>query len=201
MRAPPGILQHAGRWTTPPGTSLQNLYDGSSTNDNGAHGYLVVVKGDLGDEGLNSVLGRWLKAELALGDRHVEGVEVKGLAPVFGWGREKYQLLTYRSGQLAKLPREALTWADELMVTAGMTVRELWRLRVTEATGNPPPRTSSPVKSPGRVDLDIPVKATKPATTEVNGSRNARSTGRSATGNRSRKALLNSSSEAMKESV
>ena len=70
-------------------TRFPNLYFEASTNGNGAHGYLVVVKGDLGDEGLNSVLGetdRRLKAELARGDWDVEAVEVKGQAPVFGWG-------------------------------------------------------------------------------------------------------------------
>ena len=88
-------------------TAFPGLYYETSTNGNGVHGYIVVVKYDLGDQGLNSVLGqldRWLKAELARGDWDVENVEVKGQAPKFGWGADKYELRTYQSGQLAKLP-------------------------------------------------------------------------------------------------
>ena len=69
-----------------------NLYYEASTNGNGVHGFIVVVKGDLGDEGLNSVLSvldRWLKHELAHAKFDVENVEVKGQAPEFTWGMQK----------------------------------------------------------------------------------------------------------------
>ena len=65
-------------------TRFPNLYYEASTNGNGVHGYIVVQKGDLGDEGLNgalSILDRWLKAELSKGYWDVEDVEVKGHAP------------------------------------------------------------------------------------------------------------------------
>src|SRR5690606_7865079 len=109
-------------------TRFPNLYFETSTNGNGVHGYIVVVKGDLGDEGLNAVLGlldRWLKSELSRGSWDVENVEVKGQAPVFGWGWNKFELLTYKSGQLAKLPREAVQRSEELRATTRITVEEL----------------------------------------------------------------------------
>jgi hypothetical protein len=117
-------------------TRFPGLYYETSTNGNGVHGYIVVIKYDLGDQGLNDVLGRldrWLKAELKSGDWDVENVEVKGQSPVFGWGPAKYELLTYRSGQLAKLPREAKERAAELMATTRVTVSTLRRLRISEA--------------------------------------------------------------------
>jgi hypothetical protein len=117
-------------------TLFPNLYYETSTNGNGVHGYIVVVKGDLGDEGLNSaliVLDRWLKHELSSGKWDVENVEVKGQCPEFTWGMKKFELKTYKSGQLAKLPREALTRADELLGTTRIKVEELRRFRVPEA--------------------------------------------------------------------
>lgn len=114
-------------------TRFPGLYFETSTNGNGVHGYFVVVKGDQGDEGLNTVLGRldrWLKHELSKGNWDVEDVEVKGQAPEFTWGREKYELKTYKSGQLAKLPREALKRGDELRGTTRIAVDDLRRLRL-----------------------------------------------------------------------
>lgn len=117
-------------------TRFPGLYYEVSTNGNGVHGYLIVEKGDLGDEGLNGalvVLDRWLRAELSKGSWDVEDVEVKGQAPEFTWGREKFELKSYKSGQLAKLPREALARADELRATTRVTVDELRKLPVPTA--------------------------------------------------------------------
>mgnify|MGYP001146924095 CR=1 FL=1 len=117
-------------------TRFPNLYYEASTNGNGVHGYLVVEKGDLGDDGLNGaliVLDRWLKAELSKGDWDVENVEVMGQAPEFTWGRQKFELKSYKSGQLAKLPREALSRAEELRGTTRLTVQELRKLPVPAA--------------------------------------------------------------------
>lgn len=116
-------------------TRFPNLYFEASTHGKGAHGYIVVVKGDLGDIGLNPALQRLdreLKAELARGSWDVEDVEVKGHAPEFGWGWGKYELQTYKSGQLAKLPREALERAEELMATTRVPVDELRRVKAHE---------------------------------------------------------------------
>ena len=120
-------------------TRFPGLYFEASTNGNGVHGYIVVVKGDLGDQGLNATLGqldRWLKAELARGDWDVEAVEVKGQAPVFSWGREKYELLTYRSGPAGQAaPRGAGAGRRADGHHPGHR-NELRRLRVCEATRN-----------------------------------------------------------------
>lgn len=114
-------------------TKFPNLYYETSTNGNGVHGYLVIIKGGLGDEGLNAVLSkldRWLKAELSEGNWDVENVEIKGHAPEFSWGTTKFELRSYKSGQLAKLPREALTRTEELRGTTRVTVSELRKLPV-----------------------------------------------------------------------
>ncbi len=119
-------------------TRFPGLYFEASTNGKGVHGYVVVVKGDLGDIGLNPLLTRLdreLKAELVRGNWDVEGVEVKGHAPEFGWGRHKYELLTYKSGQLAKLPREAVERADELRATTRVSADELRRVRTSAVPG------------------------------------------------------------------
>jgi hypothetical protein len=150
-------------------TRFPGLYHESSTNGNGVHGYVVVVKGDLGDEGLNSVLGqldRWLKAELARGAWDVEAVEVKGHAPVFGWGCEKYELLTYRSGQLAKLPREALERADELRATTRVTADELQRLRVADVVTDRASFPLAPAPGSGTADVEDLASRTVTATTD-----------------------------------
>lgn len=76
------------------------------------------------------VLDRWLKVELSKSSWDVEAVEVKGQAPEFTWGRERYELKNYKSGQLAKLPREALSRADELRGTTRVAVDDLRRLKV-----------------------------------------------------------------------
>jgi hypothetical protein len=117
-----------------------NLYYEASTNGNGVHGYVVVVKGDLGDEGLNSALKRldlWLKHELFKDKWDVENVEVKGNAPEFNWGHEKFDLRTYNSGQLAKLPREALSRTNELLGTTRIDANDLRRLKLPLDAGEP----------------------------------------------------------------
>lgn len=120
-------------------TRFRDLYFEVSTNGNGVHGYIVVEKGDLGDEGLNSTLkrlDRWLKHELSRGNWDVEDVEVKGHAPEFTWGDSKFELKTYKSGQLAKLPREALARADELRGTTRIDVDALRRLKLSSDDGD-----------------------------------------------------------------
>jgi hypothetical protein len=79
------------------------------------------------------MLDRWLKHELSKGSWDVENVEVKGQCPELTWGMHKFELKTYKSGQLAKLPREAMTRAEELQGTTRIKVEELRRLKVPEA--------------------------------------------------------------------
>jgi len=125
------------------------LYFEASTNGKGAHGYFVVRKGDLGAEALNVALKRldgWLKDLLARGAWDVENVEVKGQAPEFHWGDGKYELRSYRSGQLAKLPREALARGDELRGTTRLTYEELLRLTQAEVRV----AAATPARPPGR---------------------------------------------------
>jgi len=107
-----------------------NLYFEISTNGNGVHAYVVIEKLDLGDECVNDLLKRLdnhLKGILAEQEFDVELVEVKGTCPVFVWGTVKGQLTNYRSGQLAKLPRERHRF-DELKKTTKIKSIDLFRL-------------------------------------------------------------------------
>jgi len=126
------------------------LYFEVSTNGHGVHGYLVIRKGDLGDERLNMALkglDRCLKHLMARGGWDIENVEVKGQAPEFVWGIEKYELRGYKSGQLAKFPREALSRGDELRNTTRFTYDELLRLIQTKIRIV---RTPQPEQPPGK---------------------------------------------------
>src|SRR5438094_9109112 len=58
----------------------------------------------------------------------MELVEGKGTCPELTWGLERGRLEKYQSGQLAKLPREALRRTDELMGTSRLHISRLQRL-------------------------------------------------------------------------
>jgi len=116
-----------------------NLYFETSTNGNGVHAYVIVEKADLGDECVNDLLKRLdkhLKGILAHQDFDVELVEVKGTCPIFVWGTEKGQLTNYRSGQLAKLPRERDRF-DELKKTTKIKAIDLFRLAPVQNDRSP----------------------------------------------------------------
>jgi hypothetical protein len=108
-----------------------NLYVETSTNGVGVHAYIVVNKGCASDRITNvalKVLDLYLKGLSYLGDFDIELVEIKGMCPELTWGRERGRLEKYQSGQLAKLPREALLRTDELMGTSRIHVARLERL-------------------------------------------------------------------------
>lgn len=111
-----------------------NLYFEPSTNGNGGHGYFLLDKEEMGSQGIKPILSRqldpWLN-ELAA-DFDVELVEVKGLPPELTWGSDQYELLTYKSGCLAKVPRGLIDRFDELKHTTVVTASELRRLPVIE---------------------------------------------------------------------
>jgi len=107
-----------------------DLYYEVSTHGNGVHCYLRVQKGTLSSETLNELFGRLefqLKRILSETDFDVELVEIKGTAPVYTWGNNN-NLLTYRSGTLAKLPREQARFDDELRHTTLIDANLLLRL-------------------------------------------------------------------------
>ena len=111
-----------------------NLYFEISTNGHGIHGYILFRKDGLSPEVLNSLLDRLqsdLRKKLSDGKFDVETVEIKGTCPVFQWGQKKGELLGYRSGQLAKLPRDSHRF-DELKKTTVLTSIDLFRLPVVE---------------------------------------------------------------------
>ena len=105
-----------------------NLYHEVSTHGNGGHGYLLIDKSICNDKDYNAVLKRldaWLKDVLRSTDFDVENVEIKGTCPEITWGKEyQRQLLNYKFGFLAKMPRE---WEriEEWKATTRLTVEEL----------------------------------------------------------------------------
>ncbi|QDT95288.1 hypothetical protein [Gimesia aquarii] len=114
-----------------------NLYIEVSTHGNGAHGYFVLEKYDYGATFINNLLLQrlqpWLRKILAEQDFDVENVEIKGTLPVVEWGDEKYEVLTYKSGTLAKLPRiETPEREEQLRNTTIVTVNDLQQLPVIE---------------------------------------------------------------------
>jgi hypothetical protein len=107
-----------------------NLYFEMSTNGNGVHGYLRILKPLMIDKEVNEALDRLeikLKHILASQAFDVEGVEVKGHCPVIGWAARRGKVETFRSGRLAKHPREALRF-EELKNTTQVRAFDLLRL-------------------------------------------------------------------------
>lgn len=114
-----------------------NLYIEVSTHGKGAHGFFVPKKYGLGEVVIDDLLLHrlqpWLRQLLAENDFDVENVEIKGTLPVVEWGEEKYEVLTYKSGTLAKFPRiETSEREEQLRNTTVVTIDELRRLPVIE---------------------------------------------------------------------
>lgn len=119
-----------------------NLYIEDSTHGNGAHGFFVLEKCGCGAEHINDLLLHrlqpWLREVLSENDFDVENVEIKGALPVIEWGETKYEVLTYKSGTLAKFPRIPTVEDEEsLRNTTIVTVNDLQRLPIVEEKAKP----------------------------------------------------------------
>lgn len=120
---------------------FSNLYIEVSTHGHGAHGFFVLEKCGCGAEHINGLLLHrlqpWLRRVLSENDFDVENVEIKGTLPVIDWGETKYEVLTYKSGTLAKYPRIPTVEDEEsLRNTTVMTVNDLQRLPIVEEKTN-----------------------------------------------------------------
>jgi len=128
-----------------------NLYFEPSTNGNGGHGYFLLDKEETSAPGCKPVLKNqfqsWLN-ELA-SDFDVELVEVKGLPPELSWGTEQYELLTYKSGVLAKVPRGLVDRFDEVRKTTVLSVADLRKLVVVQTTENTADKRPTPAACGG----------------------------------------------------
>ncbi|WDI39877.1 hypothetical protein [Bremerella sp. P1] len=104
-----------------------NLYSEPSTNGRGGHGYFLLEKEDHDTEHVNKallqVLTPWLN-DLAA-DFDVEFVEIKGTMPVVEWGWRKFEVLSYKSGMLAKVPRGLVSRFDELKNTTRIAAGDI----------------------------------------------------------------------------
>jgi hypothetical protein len=131
-----------------------DLYIEDSTHGNGAHGYFVLSKYGYGATIINDLLlhrlQTWLRQIMNEQDFGIENVEIKGTLPVVGWGDEKSEALTYKSGTLAKLPRIETQEAEEqLRNTTVVTVNDLQKLPVIEKPRvNKPARTRTSATAP-----------------------------------------------------
>ena len=107
-----------------------DLYYEPSTHGNGIQAFFICEKCDLGNEFINRVLLRrlqpWLR-ELAL-PYDIELVEIKGTLPVVTWGDKHREVLGYKAGTLAKIPRQIVSRFDELKNTTVVSVMELHKL-------------------------------------------------------------------------
>ena len=128
--SPEGAMSFAEHLRTKP-IFGENLYVESSTHGAGAHGFFIVRKGWSKDRDVNAalkVLEQYFKGLAILGDFHITDAEVKGMCPELTWGEEKGHLTAYKSGTLAKLPRETLSRGEELRNTTRVTVEQLLEL-------------------------------------------------------------------------
>jgi hypothetical protein len=107
------------------GNGFPGLFSSRSTNERGAHGYLVIRKIGYGDEALDSAitkLQRWLQYQHHVHGWDVEKIEVKGRPAIFKWGVHKYELLDVKLGSLARVPVDALVRPEELMATTVVSI-------------------------------------------------------------------------------
>lgn len=113
-----------------------NLYFELSTNGNGGHGYFLLDKEGMSAQGIKPLLKQQLQAWLnqIAADFDVELVEVKGLPPELSWGTDQYELKTYKSGVLAKVPRGLVDRFYEVRNTTVLSVTDLRRLPVVQKT-------------------------------------------------------------------
>jgi len=115
-----------------------NLYFEPSTNGNGGHGYFLLDKEETKVQGFKPILKQqfqsWLNSVAV--DYDVELVEVKGLPPELSWGTDQYELTTYKSGVLAKVPRGLVYRFDEFRKTTVVSVTDLRKLPVVQKTEN-----------------------------------------------------------------
>ncbi len=100
-----------------------NLYTEVSTNGNGMHGFfLVEATGSKTNDELKRLaeaLTKWLEHH----PHDVQFIEVKGLAPIKTI--QDRRLVGYKSGSLAKVPREAVARFEELVATTNLTLTDL----------------------------------------------------------------------------
>ena len=111
-----------------------NLYIEVSTNGRGGHGYFLLDKEGMGTEGIKPILTRqlapWLNEQAEGFD--VEFVEVKGLPPEITWGDQRFELRSYKSGVLAKVPRGMFDRFEELRRTTVVKASHLRKLKLFE---------------------------------------------------------------------
>jgi hypothetical protein len=120
---------------------LPNLYYEVSTSGTGIHGYLFLNKEGCGGQWINTVarhFQNWLRVLLSEFKFNVSGIEVKGTSPEVA--RMADGRISFKCGQLAKLPRQMLNRFDEFKGTPVVSGDEIMRLPVPEKA---PPAESS----------------------------------------------------------
>ena len=138
------------------GLSFPRLFHEVSTGGVGGHGYFLFEKDGMAPEQINDLLLRrlqpWLRHVAKEEGFDIELVEVKGTLPVINWGNEKFEVLNYASGTLAKLPRGCVNRFDDLKKTTVLTPRDLHRLPLMSAYQRSADKTAD-MPSPGAMDI------------------------------------------------
>ena len=106
---------------------FRNLYYEPSTNGKGAHAYFLLEKDGLSVPAVKNILLKKLQPWLnhLAKDFDVELVEVKGLPPEPTWGDRRYDLVAYKAGVLAKIPRGIFDRFAELQETTVLSATTL----------------------------------------------------------------------------
>ena len=107
-----------------------NLYIETSTNGNGAHGFVVVDKRLWDDAQYKATLKpveEWLRRVLRSTEFDVEDVELKGAPLTVQWGARRGEVAGVTFGSLAKMPRDWKRFA-EWESTTRMTPHDLRKL-------------------------------------------------------------------------
>lgn len=114
------------------GLSFPKLFCEGSTNGKGGHGFAVLEKDAMAPDELNKLLLRrlvpWLNHVAKEEQFDIEFVEIKGTMPVIEWGTRKGEVLSFKAGTLAKLPRDCHARFSELQNTTVITSQDLMRL-------------------------------------------------------------------------
>jgi len=135
---------------------LPDLYYEVSTHGNGGHGYVIIDKTGYTNAAYNRIAldwGEWLRRVLASTAFDVENVEIKGTCPVIQWGKVKGEVVSYKAGVYAKMPRDASRY-EEWKDTTVLTVQMLKDMMTNTPLAEPEPQKLETMRQAGSVSWE-----------------------------------------------
>lgn len=142
-------------------TIWPDLYIETSTNGQGVHGYIVLVKRQADAKRTNAALKRleaWLRAEAMKTGADIEQVEVKGTCLDMTFDGKLLQAVKY--GMFAKLPRDVARF-EELQATTVLRVQDL-ECSLFDVTEREKAAKTRPVPAMAESEAVIPFPVTEP---------------------------------------